>query len=132
MIYTTNPIYGKVWKIMKTEQKYMDVRMTTSAKDSDGKWIDSTWFPRIMGHAFNSLKGTLKEGDRIIITKAIIENPSYEAADGSKKSSLKVRILEASVATMEQSAESNAQTSDKTPTKNVEQEAPVSQDECPW
>lgn len=131
MIYTTNPIYGKVWKIMRTEQKYMDVRMTTSSKDSDGKWVDSTWFPRLMGHAFNSLKGTLKEGDKIVITKAIIENPSYEAQDGTKKSSFKFRILEASISNGEQntSAESAATTA---PTTQVQEDVPAANDECPW
>lgn len=130
MIYTTNPIYGKVWKIMRTEQKYMDVRMTTSAKDSNGEWVDSTWFPRLMGHAFNSLKGTLKDGDKIVITKAILENPPYEAPDGSKKSSFKFRILEASISNGEQggNAEQTATSAPTTP----ETEVPAAKDECPW
>ena len=126
MIYTTNPIYGKVWKIMRTEQKYMDVRMTTSSKDSDGKWVDSTWFPRLMGHAFNSLKDTLKEGDRIVITKAIIENPSYEDKEGVKKSSFRFRILEASVANGDANATDGGEDA-------ATEEAPAqSKDECPW
>ena len=131
MIYTTNPIYGKVWKIMRTEQKYMDVRMTTSAKDSDGKWIDSTWFPRLMGHAFNSLKGTLKDGDKIVITKAIIENPPYDAPDGTKKSSFKFRILEASISNGEQNRDSET-TEDAAPTTQEQDNVPAAKDECPW
>ena len=51
-----------------------------------------------MGHAFNSLKGVLKEGDRIVITKAILENTSYDAQDGSKKSAFRFRVLEAAIA----------------------------------
>lgn len=130
MIYTTNPIYGKVWKIMRTEQKYMDVRMTTSSKDSEGKWVDSTWFPRIMGHAFNSLKGTMKEGDRIVITKAIIENPSYNAGDGTKKSSFKFRILEANISNAENGEGSDSpEVSAPTP---QEPEITAAKDECPW
>ena len=128
MIYTTNPIYGKVWKIMRTEQKYMDVRMTTSSKDSEGKWVDSSWFPRIMGHAFNSLKGTLKDGDRIVITKAIIENPPYDAPDGTKKSSFKFRILEASISNAEQGNISN--TAEEPASQ--ETEVPEAKDSCPW
>ena len=131
MIYTTNPIYGKVWKIMRTEQKYMDVRMTTSAKDSDGKWIDPTWFPRLMGHAFNSLKGTLKDGDKIVITKAIIENPPYDAPDGTKKSSFKFRILEASISNGEQNSASET-TEDAAPTTQEQDNVPAAKDECPW
>lgn len=130
MIYTTNPIYGKVWKIMRTEQKYMDVRMTTSAKDSNGEWVDSTWFPRLMGHAFNSLKGTLKDGDKIVITKAILENPPYEAPDGSKKSSFKFRILEASISNGEQGG-ATEQTVTSAPT-TPEPEVLAAKDECPW
>lgn len=130
MIYTTNPIYGKVWKIMRTEQKYMDVRMTTSAKDSNGEWIDSTWFPRLMGHAFNSLKGNLKDGDKIVITKAILENPPYEAADGSKKSSFKFRILEASISNGEQGG--NAEQAVTSAQTTQEPEVPNAKDECPW
>ena len=129
MIYTTNPIYGKVWKVMKTEQKYMDVRMTTSAKDSDGQYVDSTWFPRIMGHAFNSLKGTLKDGDRIVITKAIIENPSYPTADGSKKSYFKFRILEASI-NNENKSQDEAESAPQT--LAPEPEVAEAKDECPW
>ena len=129
MIYTTNPIYGKVWKIMRTEAKYMDVRMTTSSKDSDGKWIDSTWFPRIMGHAFNSLKSDLKDGDKIVITKAIIENPSYEAQDGTKKSSFKFRILEASIVRNEQEGSENDFAPESTTQSSEVTEA---KDECPW
>ena len=129
MIYITNQIYGKVWKIMRTEQKYIDVRMTTSSKNSDGEWVDSTWFPRIMGHAFNSLKGKLKDGDKIIVTKAIIENPPYEAADGSKKSSLKFRILEASIANSEASGEGEqSETSNQTSSVTTS----GATDECPW
>jgi hypothetical protein len=125
MIYTTNPIYGKVWKIMRTEQKYMDVRMSTSSKDSDGKWVDSTWFPRLMGHAFNSLKDKLKEGDRIVITKAILENTSYEK-DGAKKSSFRFRVLEAEIDESRQAEDENvAVEAEETPESTAK-------DACPW
>lgn len=130
MIYTTNPIYGKVWKIMRKEEKYMDVRMTTSVQDSNGKWIDSTWFPRFIGHAFNSLKDTLKDGDRVVINKAIIENPTYDAPDGSKKSSFKFRALEATIdnnrkTNNNEDAEASAQTTQ-------EPEVSTAKDDCPW
>ena len=131
MIYTTNPIYGKVWKIMRTEQKYMDVRMTTSSKDSDGKWVDSTWFPRLMGHAFNSLKGSLKEGDKIVITKAIIENPSYEDQEGKKKSSFKFRILEAELSNGENAESQQSDTSESAQVQS-EETTQATKDECPW
>ena len=131
MIYTTNTIYGKVWKIMRTEQKYMDVRMTTSSKDSNGDWIDSTWFPRLMGHAFNSLKGVLKEGDRIVITKAILENTSYDAQDGSKKSAFRFRVLEAAIADGDQNGTQTVNAPAAAATVPAS-EVPAAKDECPW
>ena len=127
MIYTTNPIYGKVWKILKNEQKYMDIRMTTSVKDSNGEWVDSNWFPRLMGHAFNALKDKLKEGDKIVITKAIIENPQYTAQDGSKKSSFKFRVLEASI--QEPKADENTSSTADEPAAET---GSTVKEESPW
>ena len=55
MIYCTNQIYAKVWKI-KSAEKYIDLQVTTSEKDADGNYKNSGWFPRAIGHAANSLK----------------------------------------------------------------------------
>lgn len=96
MIYCTNKIYGKVWKITKAE-KYLDLQMTTSEKNADGEYINSGWFPRCIGHAFNSLKDTLKEGDRIVITKSKLTNERYTAKDGTVKSAFRFLVLEAEV-----------------------------------
>lgn len=96
MIYCTNKIYGKVWKITKAE-KYLDLQMTTSEKNTDGEYINSGWFPRCIGHAFNSLKDTLKEGDRIVITKSKLTNERYTAKDGTVKSAFRFLVLEAEV-----------------------------------
>lgn len=129
MIYCTNTIYGKIWKILRTDQKYMDVRMSTSEKDSDGNYVDSSWFPRIIGHAFNSLKGTLKEGDRITITKSIISNPPYKTPEGETKSSLKFRILEAKIYNPVPGNEANKTSSPPT-TQSDENNMP--KEEIPW
>lgn len=125
MIFIHDKIYAKVWKVEKHE-KYIDLQVTTSEKDGDGKYINSGWFPRLIGHAFNSLKDKIKEGDRIVITKSKITNERY-TKDGVTKSTFKFVILEAEIdeprsdSTVQQPAPA-AQT---TP-------APTGNDTCPW
>lgn len=94
MIFNHDKIYMKVWKITPHE-KYLDLQGSTSEKLDSGEFINSSWFPRVIGHAFNSLKDTLKEGDRIIITKSKFSNERYTAKDGTAKSAFKFLILEA-------------------------------------
>ena len=97
MIFVKDKIYAKVWKITKRDEKYLDVQMTTSEKDKEGNYVNSGWFPRLVGHAFNALKDTLTEGDRIIITKAKLSNERYTAPDGTTKSAFRFVILEAEI-----------------------------------
>lgn len=97
MIFVKDKIYAKVWKISKRDEKYLDIQVTTSEKDKDGNYVNSGWFPRLVGHAFNSLKDTLKEGDRITITKAKLSNERYTDRDGNTKSSFRFIVLEAEI-----------------------------------
>lgn len=98
MIFNNGQIYGKVWKVTRPESgKYIDLQMSTSEKDSDGNYHNSSWFPRVIGHALNSLKD-VKEGDRICITKSKFTNERYEDQNGNKKSSFRFVVLEASFA----------------------------------
>lgn len=88
--------YAKIWKIDKKE-KYADLRISTSEKDNreEGKYINSNWFARTIGHAFNQISnGEFNEGDRVKIVKGKISNESYTDKNGEKKSMLKVIILE--------------------------------------
>ena len=97
MIFNSNEIYATVWEATLSEnKKYMDLRISTSEKDADGNWKNSNWFPRVIGHALNSLKGVKCE-DRITITKSKFTNESYEDADGNKKSYFKFLIIEATI-----------------------------------
>lgn len=98
MIYNSNQIYGKVWKVEPSQNgKYMDLQMTTSEKDSEGNgYINSSWYPRVIGHALNSLKN-IKEGDEITITKSKFTNERHEDKDGKKRSFFKFLIFEASI-----------------------------------
>lgn len=124
IFFKNSEAYGKVWKITKNE-KYLDVQMTTSEKDTEGNYVNSRWFPRIIGHAFNSLKDILKEGDRIVITKAKFSNESYAAKDGTTKSAFRFLILEANLDEPKKEAE-------KETAKKQEVEVTEDKDDCPW
>ena len=125
MIFTDKKIYAKVWKITRREEKYLDLRISTSEKDLEGNYINSTWFPRLIGHAFNSLKDKVKEGDRIVITKAKLTNESYEK-DGVTKSAFKFLILEAEIDGQETNpAQAPAPAAPSRP-------QPADKDACPW
>ena len=107
MIFCNNTVYGKVWKITKNE-KYLDLQMTTSEKTqgTEGEYINSGWFPRVIGHAFNTIKDTIKEGDTIVITKCKFTNERYTAEDGSKKSAgIRLIVLDAHIDSKEMSSE---------------------------
>lgn len=95
MIFIRNDkIFAKVWKIDKKD-KYADLRISTSEKvekDGNTSYINSNWFVRALGKAFNQLKD-IKEGDRVVITKAKLSNEPYEK-DGEKRSAFKFVILE--------------------------------------
>ncbi len=88
--------YATVWDVKKNE-KYIDLQVSTSEKDPEGKWLNSSWYPRAIGHANNSLK-EVKRGDRILITKAKFSNERYENPEThEKKSRFRFLILEASI-----------------------------------
>ena len=124
MIFCHDKIYAKVWKVTPSE-KYLDLQISTSEKDREGNYVNSSWFPRCIGHAFNSLNGKLKEGDRITITTSKLSNEKYTAKDGSVKSAFRFLILEASI---DQPRGAQVESS--------QQEAPDKQPEanndCPW
>ena len=94
MVFVTNKIFAKVWKIDKKD-KYADLQISTSEKiEKDGKtdYINSSWFARAVGKAFNQVKD-INEGDRVTITKAKLSNEPYEK-DGKKRSAFKFVVLE--------------------------------------
>lgn len=125
MIYVGNKIYAKVWAVKKFD-KYMDLRVSTSEKDREGNHVNSTWFPRLIGHAFNSLKDTLKEGDRIVINKAKLTNELYTNNEGVTKSALKFLVYDAEVQDSSETPEAAA------PAPAAPSKATSSGDSCPW
>lgn len=118
MIFIHDKVYAKVWKVTKTE-KYIDLQITTSEKGAEGNYINSGWFGRAIGHAFNTLKDTLKEGDRIIITKSKMTNERYTDKDGNTRSSLKYIIIEASIEESKNGSETPVAPS---PARTIQQE----------
>ena len=95
MVFVRNDkIFAKIWKIEKKD-KYAELRISTSEKvDKDGntEYVNSNWFARAVGKAFNQLKD-INEGDRVVITKAKLSNELYEK-DGQKRSAFKFVVLE--------------------------------------
>lgn len=128
MIFIHDKIYAKVWKVDKKE-KYIDLQATTSEKDSDGNYINSGWFPRLIGHAFNSLKDKIKEGDRLIITKSKMTNERYTAQDGTTKSAFKFVVLEAEI---EEPRDSTSAAPVQSAPAQTTAAATATNDTCPW
>ena len=126
MIFINNDkptvIYAKVWNVDRHE-KYTDLRVSTSEKQQDGTYENSTWFPRLIGHAHQKLKD-LKNEDRIVITKAKLTNPPYTDDKGNKKSYLKFLVLEAE---MEGESASSPEKSD-----GAETNGEMAEGEMPW
>ncbi len=127
MIYVSEDkgtkIFATVWKVDKKE-KYIDLQISTSEKNQDGEFVNSTWFPRVIGHAFNALKDTVKERDRICITKAKLSNERRQTEDGGYKSYFKFIILEASLVGQNDQTSTPATAGNKVETSDEE--------DCPW
>lgn len=130
MIFIHDKIYAKVWKVEKFE-KYIDLQVTTSEKDKDGNYMNSGWFPRLIGHAFNALKDTIQEGDTLIINKCKITNERYKDNEGNKKSRFKFVVLEASISEPEENGETSRNTA-ATPAPATQKQDNANKDTCPW
>ncbi len=94
MVFVNGKIYAKVWNV-DAKEKYTDLRISTSEKvekDGNTSYINSNWFVRAVGKAFNQLKD-INEGDRVVITKAKLSNEQYEK-DGEKRSAFRFVVLE--------------------------------------
>lgn len=125
MIFNSNKIYAKVWNV-KPFEKYLDLQVTTSEKDQEGNYINSSWFPRVIGHAFNSLKN-VKANDRIVITKSKFTNERKKEEDGTYRSFFKFVIMEAEIDNGQQNATPAEPKKAPEPAKPAEKE-----EECPW
>lgn len=122
MFYCTNTNYAKVWKVTKSD-RYMDLTISTSEKDRDGNTVYSRWFARAIGHAFNAMKDTVKEGDSIQITKCKLVVDKYTDKDGIERYPTKVIIMDAQLSESSASNKSSAVAKDT---------AKKEEDSCPW
>ena len=134
MIYCNNQVYMKVWKIFEKKEKYMDLSCSTSEKDLDGNYVNSNWTPRLIGHAFNTLKDKLKAGDRILVTKCKFTNERYQDKEsGEWKQNFKLLILEAD--TVDSVSGGSKPAAETAPAANAhgatETEQPA-EEESPW
>lgn len=132
MIYNSNKIFAKVWKV-KASEKYLDLQVTTSEKDEEGNYRNSSWFPRCIGKAVNTLKG-VKEGDSICITKSKFTNERYEDQEGNKRSFFRFIVLEATIndGSDESTAEDTKVATIKKKVKPVAAPQNDAEEETPW
>jgi len=97
MILNKTKIFAKVWKVTPSENgKYIDLQVSTSEKNEDESYTNSSWFPRAIGHAANALKD-VKEGDRIEITSSKFTNERKKQDDETYKSFFRFIIFEAKI-----------------------------------
>ena len=63
--------YVKIWKIFKAKKddaKYVNLSVSTSEKNQDGEYENSSWYATAVGHAFQQWKaGDIKEGESYAI-----------------------------------------------------------------
>lgn len=135
MMYLEGTVFAHVWKTEPAENgKYIDLRITTSKRDEDGHYENSSWFPRCIGTAVQSLKN-VKCGDRIIIKKVIIENPRIKQEDGTYKSYFRFLIIDAEIANSEGDSQHSTAAQPRPENENKVKQAPA-EDEvdipCPW
>lgn len=123
MIYNNNTIFARVWKVTKSD-KYIDLQISTWEKDNDGNTTYSSWYPRVVGHAFNTLKD-VKDGDNIKITKCKMTNTLKLKEDGSKKPYFNFVIFEAEI----ENAQKNDTPSQSNTTTTT---SDVKDDDTPW
>ena len=137
MIFLEGKVYAKVWKVTPAENgKYIDLQITTSEKNDDGEYINSSWFPRCIGKAVNTLKN-VQRNDRILIKKVKLTNERRKQDDDSYKSFFKFLILDAEIVSDEDENNSTpaaAQTSKPKESKKAAQ-ATTNEDaegDIPW
>ena len=83
--------WAKLWEV-KPAEKYVDLRISTSEKDKDGKYINSTWFPRVWGNVAEQFKH-MQAGDRFKIASGRLSNVSKQMEDGTYRTRLEFKIF---------------------------------------
>ncbi len=84
ILCTHDPVWATYWRTISTSDKYTDINISTSEKDMDGNYINSSWLVRCIGHAHNKIKN-IKDGTHIRLMKYKLSNESYVTAEGERK-----------------------------------------------
>lgn len=113
-------IYARVWKVEKFE-KYLELKISTSEKNRDGQAVYSDWYPRVIGHAFNAIKDSVKEGDTLIITQGKFSNEKYVNKEGNERRAFRFLILDAEIKDAVSDSADTTQSAKET-----------GGDDCPW
>jgi len=116
-------LYATIWKVEPIEGTRMaDVQMSTSRKDKEGKYINSSWsFVKFVGQAYEKID-LLGRGTHIKINAANISKEPYEK-DGEKQYPKYPRIT---VFNFELSDGKN------NPNKNPDNESALPENEVPF
>lgn len=135
MIFLEGKVYAKVWSVTPAQNgKYIDLQITTSEKTENDEYLNSSWFPRCIGKAVNTLKN-VKRGDKIIIKKVKFTNERKKQEDDTYKSYFKFLILDAEIDgdNDKNSTPSPANNSKSKETKKAEEEPKEEAEaDCPW
>ena len=130
-------VYATVWKVTPAENgKYIDIQMSTSEK-KENEYENSSWFPRVIGHGLNSLKG-LKERDRIKISSFKLTNVYNKEKEQSYLRMLifEAKIIENKTGENDKSADVKKPAKTKTPAtktpNKVEKQGDGSGENLPW
>lgn len=93
MFYLSSGSYATVWNV-DVQEKYVDLRITTSEKMENGEYKNSNWFARCIGEAFETAK-TFEAGKdcRVKIGKCKFTNESYKNKDGDLKNYFRIIIF---------------------------------------
>lgn len=68
----TKATFAKVWSV-EDKGNYVKTQISTSRKDKDGNYINSSWFANFVGKCVDKAR-ELERGTRIKITAGTIEN----------------------------------------------------------
>lgn len=139
MIFLEGKVYAKVWSVTPAQNgKYIDLQITTSEKTEDEEYLNSSWFPRCIGKAVNTLKN-VKRGDKIIIKKVKLTNERKKQEDETYKSFFRFLILDAEIDGGDGDNGENSTPSSSTKnskpkeTKKAEEEPrEEAEADCPW
>lgn len=101
MVYFTN-CYAKMWTL-DLSAKFPKARITTSEKDQQGEWINSTWFPTFLGDAAGKVK-KLEGTERIKILKGKLTATSKKMDDGTFKNYTNMTIFDFELSTSQPSS----------------------------